>query len=202
MNFEELIQLPNIRSVLLCEITAAVPVQDWVPYNDIWRAAVSTGINLATLDADGVTVTAGANVAAVEATPGRWLQTGGYVYYNPALGEPYAAVVIGRASFYFSDLPKSFTHYYEGRIKSVPRLSLRIEPTFGGVAQVGGGKLALHNEDGFFDALPVRWDNGTVTLKLGLERPDEEMDYADYRTVGTWSLDGAVGPRFTAVSMA
>ena len=192
MDFETLIQRPGIQSVLLAEVVAAVPVQAWVPYNDIWRAAVSEGILLATLDADGVTVTAGANVAAVEATPGRWVQSSGYVYYNPAMGEPYAEVVIGRARFYFSDLPKAFDHPYESRIKSVPRLSLRIEPTFGGVAQVGGGKLSLHNEDGFFDSLPVRWDNGSVVLRLGLDLRDAEMDYEDYQVVGTWALDGAM----------
>lgn len=193
MTFDQLITMANVQSVLLCEISAAVPLQDWVPYNDVWRCAVHSAVTLTSLSADGVAVTQGADIAAVEATPGRWVQSGGFVYYNPAMGEPYAEAVVGVAAFYFSDLPKAFDNPYESRLKSAPNLSLRIEPTFGGVAQIGGGKISFHNEDGFFDSLStvVRWDNGVAVIKLGLDRPGDEMDYADFQTVGTWNLEGA-----------
>lgn len=191
--FQQLLERPSVIPVLLLEISAAVPLRAWIPYNDIWRHALPDGVTVETLEADEAAVTAGASLAAVEATAGRWIQEDGWLYLNPATGEPFDFDVVGFAGFYFSDLSKTFEgNFYDPRLKSVPKLSLRIERRFGGVAQIGGGRFTLENTDGFFDALQnvVRFDSGTAVLKMGLDTPAAAMAYGDYETMSTWRLDG------------
>lgn len=78
------------------------------------------------------------------------------------------------------------------RLRSIPNLSLRVEETFGGLFQVGGGSLALANHDGLYDSLlDAAWDTGTVTLEYGLDLPDSEMAATDYLTLGTWRIEKA-----------
>lgn len=191
--FDQLLSRPAASTVALAEITAAVPLEAWTAYTTIWRHKLPDDLYLVALAVDGVAVTQAANVAAVEATAGRWFQDDDYIYYHPAAGEPFDAVLVATAAFYFSDTEKLFENYYDPRLKSVPKLSLRIEREFGGVAQIGGGRISFDNTDGFFDAFAgvVRWNNGRAVIRMGIDAGRSEMAYEDYRIIGTWSLDGA-----------
>ena len=81
---------------------------------------------------------------------------------------------------------------WEPRLRGIPSLSMRLEETFGGLLQVGGGRLTLANPDGLYDPLfNAAWDAGLVTLEYGLDLPDAEMAAADYLTIGTWRTEQA-----------
>lgn len=82
--------------------------------------------------------------------------------------------------------------YWEPRVLSVPNLSLRIEPRFGGVGQIGGGKISLANADGFFDELDTdeyQWDAGRAVLEFGIDLTDSALSEADYQRIGTWRIE-------------
>jgi len=194
LTFQQKLDKSAVQSVILAEITAAAPLEAWVAYNSIWRVSVPAGVTLASFEADGSAVTEGSSVANVEATAGRWFQSGLYVYFNPSSGTPYAKVIVAFCKFYYADEVKTLnSNYYASRLKSVPRLSLRIEKTIGGISQIGGGNIGLENTDGFFDSLAnfLRWDNGTAVIKMGLDLKDSDEAYGDYRTIATYALDGA-----------
>ncbi len=192
--FQQLLERPGIKSVMLVEISAAVPLAAWVytGANSIYKHALPDAVKLSALAADEAGVTKASALSDLDSTAGLWFQSGEFIYWRTATGSVFDFDTIGTAAFFFSDTPKALENYYDPRLKSVPKLSLRIEERFGAVTQVGGGNIVFENADAFFDALAgkVRWDNGSATLKLGLDTASEEMYYFDYRTIGTWSLDG------------
>lgn len=127
-------------------------------------------------------------------TPGRWyLNTGNNaIVFNPVRGDDvmtdtYTAIV----GHYFSSRPKTFRDTpWMPRINTIPGLSLRVPDQFAGLAQIGGGRLTLNNEDGYFDDLRnLNWDAGEVRLELGVDLPDDEMDEADYMPIGVWRVE-------------
>jgi DNA-binding transcriptional ArsR family regulator len=174
VSFNERLERPTVETVLLLELTAALPLEAWVADGEHWRHELPANVELATVEG-------------VE----HWWVSEGFIQVDT---DPFAAPVIGQVKFWFSDAARVVgDRYYDARLKSVPQLSLRIEPRFGGVAQIGGGQLALHATDGFFDGLMgvVRWDHGTAVLRMGLDVTGAPMEVSEYRTIGTWSLDGA-----------
>jgi len=174
VSFDERLERPTVETVLLLELTAAIPLEAWVADGDHWRHELPEYVELSAIEG-------------VES----WWQLDGFTYVD---SDPFAGPVVGYVKFWFSDAARVVgDRYYDARLKSVPQLSLRIEPRFGGVAQIGGGQLALENTDGFFDPLMgiVRWDHGTAVLRMGLDVTGAPMDADDYRTIGTWPLDGA-----------
>jgi hypothetical protein len=98
-----------------------------------------------------------------------------------------------RLTFRFSKASKNIRGvHWSGKLVAAPNLSLRIDPKFTGVGQIGGGTLSLANEDHFFDDLDeMQWDAGTVTMEIGIDYADGSapMDEADYQTVGTWRIE-------------
>lgn len=146
---------------------------------------------------NGVALTSYASIAAAEAAGRGWVdltQTVGKVYVVLDGGDtPWSGVILAILPFYFATKPKAFTtganahKYYESRIEGLPNLSLRVEPNFGGVAQIGGGSLKLSNLDGFFnDKLDYFWNAGETVLRMGVDVPDSAMAYSDYEVIGTW----------------
>lgn len=82
--------------------------------------------------------------------------------------------------------------YYDPRITSVPKLSMRIEETFGGVGQISIGSLSVANADGAFDSRAnYLWNNADtkVTLKLGYDTATEDMAYGSYANFGVWGVE-------------
>lgn len=108
-----------------------------------------------------------------------------------------------KLTFYFSRKPKNLRGvHWDGRLDSAPNLSLRIDPRFTGVGQIGGGNAAFANRDEFFDQIDeIQWDAGTLTMEIGIDYPDgtSDMDEADYQKVGTWRIEkvGRSGGNFT-----
>jgi len=80
--------------------------------------------------------------------------------------------------------------YYDGRIKGIPAMNIRVEEEFKGVAVIGGGSVILSNGDRFFNSLSgIRWDAGTTTIKMGCDTRLSTMAYSDYASFSTWNND-------------
>jgi hypothetical protein len=123
---------------------------------------------------------------------GEWDYDGGKLWLNPISREDAADGFYQAAyTLRYSSAPKTFRDLmWHPRIESVPNISLRIEPQFGGVGQVGGGSIVLNNGDGEFDLLSeLVWSNGTAVLEIGFDLSGDEMDESDYQTVGKWGID-------------
>jgi len=101
--------------------------------------------------------------------------------------------------FYFASETKNLNGVnYDGRLMSIPSLTLRVEEEFSGISQIGGGSLILSNGDRFFDPLrDLRWDAGVTVLKIGCDLADAVMAYSDYQAISTWNNDSwIVGDSF------
>lgn len=195
------IEHPNITPVFLVEQTVGVWVRNWtltsgktVTYEaDLtdFGLDASNDYSVVSVSEDGSALTSRASTTDVENNPGSYYKTGDTIYVSSASGTPYDNTIVLRVKLYFSNLRKMFNDiYYEPRVRSVPNLSLRIEKDFGDVTQIGGGDMALENLDGWFDSKAgLEWENGTVSIKLGIDRPDDEMAYGDYTAIGTWIVE-------------
>lgn len=107
----------------------------------------------------------------------------------PAPFSPETHTLVAYRDFRLSTIAKEIDGFFwEPMIVDVPRLSLRIESRFGGVGQLGGGRISLNNGSGFWDRVDgLDWDAATIDLYLGLDMPNEaDMAFADYKRVGTW----------------
>jgi hypothetical protein len=124
--------------------------------------------------------------------PGTWAQWGTRTYVHPPAGRSFTSdIFTATIPVPCSTKAKTFRdQYWEPRLLTAPNVSLRIEENFGGIGQIGGGKMTLANTDGFFDDFDeCTWDDGIVTLDYGLDLPDGEMDEADYQIVGSWRVE-------------
>lgn len=82
--------------------------------------------------------------------------------------------------------------YYDPRMTGIPKLSMRIEKTFGGVGQISIGALDVANNDGEWDGrAEYLWANAdtNITLKIGYDTRTDAMAYGDYTALGTWGVD-------------
>lgn len=160
------------------------------------------------VDWNGEALTERASIVLVEANDGSFFQdTDGTVYVNPPTGEDiYSASVQGAVLYTFSKgTPKNFDAkltgdpcHFESRIQSIPALSLRIEPRFSGVGQVGGGSCDMLNNDGYFDDLAdVDWTR--ASFYMGADRQSSTMAYSDYQAIGSYRVESwkADRSRFT-----
>lgn len=115
---------------------------------------------------------------------GKW-----FWWRNPSSFSVFTGAVQAFAAFYFASAAKILDgRFYDPRLLGAPDLSQRIEPRFGGIGQIGGGTLTLANADGYFDSMQdYQWDAGTVTMRIGVDTPAEDMAIADYQVMATWS---------------
>jgi len=103
---------------------------------------------------------------------------------NPNLISQYVQVIY---SFYISDtgIIKNGI-YYDPYVSSLPALSLRLDVTFGSIAQISGGALELLNETAIWDLRSTyNWQAGTVNILMGTV----DLPYEEYVQIGSWSID-------------
>lgn len=130
---------------------------------------------------------------------GRWaiLEQSGEqrLYVDPPSHSTLAEnILAAKLAMRVSNLPRELRDvFWEPRLLQAPNLSVRIEDEFGGVGQLGGGRMTLANHDGFFDGmLDLDWDAGTVTIEIGVDlsaNDADAMDEADYLMLGSWRIE-------------
>ena len=144
---------------------------------------------------DGVSATQRSSASGVESNPGSFYNdsANSLLYVSASTGSVFGKSVVAVASLKYATDSKVFNgDYYDPRISSVPKLSMRIEKEFGGVGQISAGSLDLLNLDGEFDSRAnYLWDNSDskVTLKLGYDERVDEMIYASYSDFGVWAVE-------------
>ena len=89
--------------------------------------------------------------------------------------------------YYVSDksIEKNNT-FYEGLIKNLPSLSIRLDKEFGSIVQFGNGSIELLNLNGIWDSrFNLEWLAGSCDLKIGTV----EAKYSDFIQLGSWACD-------------
>jgi hypothetical protein len=170
--------------------STATVTQDWglLDYTGVYYIAASYEVSDVRMN--GVSMTAQTSPETVYSAVGSgWYSDDSTIYLKPAGGRSvYANAFTAIVNFYFASKPKSFNnHFYEPLILTVPNLSLRIEPRFSSVGQIGTGTATLINNAGYFDAQDLCWDAGRATFKMGTDTAST-MAYASYQTIGTWRV--------------
>lgn len=181
----------------LVELSAGLRIENWIAAGGGFTNTFKSPLTLNILSVwFNVTtaLTLRASIALVDANAGSWFSDGTYIYVRPPTGESMYGNAVNYSAmigFYFADKAGVYNgRFYNGRLRSAPSISLRIDETFGGVGQFGGGTLALINNDGYFTALKnLQWDAGRAVLKFGGNTTFETMAYADYATLATWLID-------------
>lgn len=197
MTFAEAQNKPNASNIFLARVTAFYNLDGWVVESGTTYQHPLTIRPIGVRWEPGTDLTEAANLAACNATASRWYwsKADGLLYVNPPAGATetiFDAPVQAEILFLFANRARLFDDgFAEDRIKTVPKLSLRIEERFGGVAQTGGGSMVFNNADGFFDDLAgkVQWNAGTVALEMGIDAAGSVMAEADYRLLATWQIE-------------
>lgn len=185
-------------------MTAGLTLRGWVLHSgNTYKITISDHVStsIATPTAiyeNGTALTLQASIAAVDANAGSYFIDAGVIYVqahsSPSL--VHLRTYVATIPFRFSNKPRATdTHeYYEPYFEAAPSLSLRIEPRFSGVGQIGSGTCRLIAADNYFDELhrKLEWDFGTVVFKMGADVPQQTgMALADFETVGTWKIERA-----------
>lgn len=194
------LKLPTIKVSILVTVTAGMWLKGAVVHSGrVMKFTVPTFVTEVLMNGGEITLTKTISLATCVATVATFFYDSAtkVLYVNPPnptsrsfFDDTYQARLI----FYFSKHPKKLRGvFWDPRLVSAPDISLRIEPKFSGVGQIGGGKLTLNNGDGYFDQLDenVQWDAGRVIMEIGADMPDGQGDMAesDYQKVGTWRTE-------------
>jgi hypothetical protein len=200
MSLATVAESPTISPVYTLELTGRVLLKGWLVYSADAYSLATIDRKFYALQFNNTSLTLRASIALVEANDGSWFQdSAGVVYVNPPTGESiYTESVQGVLLYTFSKGPNKIFDakttlarsncYFESRINSIPALSLRIEPRFSGVGQIGGGTCELLNGDGFFDELDdVDW--WRASFYMGADTDRATMSYADYEPLGSYRVE-------------
>jgi hypothetical protein len=186
---------PNLRKVFLIEGTAGQRLILWtLTPAQTNTYETTTALRVSDVKEDGVSLTPRSSIAQVEANESSyyWDQSAGKIYVHCTDDVlPAERTLQAIVSFYFSNYPRVYNGiYYDPRISSLPKLSIRVEKQFGKVGQLGAGNVILRNEDGYFDLLSaLQWDAGVAVMKMGVDPPTGgEAAYSEFDTVGTWLI--------------
>lgn len=183
------IQKAAIRPRYRAAVTGHAPLAGWLVHSGS-AFKVESSYNFTALYFNATTLILRGSIAAVEANAESWFQdTDGTVYVRPpASTDIYSSALRGEILFYFSK--EGFVlddQYYDGRLLTVPALSLRIEARFSGVGQIGSGSCTFANADGFFDArADIRWSS--VQFSVGADLPASAAASSDYEPFGYWKI--------------
>jgi hypothetical protein len=191
MTVAQALLYPTARIVILAEVTAGLWCRAWVVDGTFTLTyKISTTLEISSVRWNRSTLlTQRASAALVDANAGSWYWDGTVLWVRPLSGSIFDATVQAMASFYWANQPKILSNrWYDPRLISAPALQQRIEATFAGRTQVGGGTLSLINNDGFFNSFQdLQWDAGTAVIKIGVDVPvDQDMAFGDYQTMATW----------------
>lgn len=201
MSLATIVETPTLSPVYTLELLGKLLLKGWLVYSaDAYELACEENCKFIDVYFNGEPMQIRASIALVEANDGSYFQdTDGTVYVNPPTGESiYTATVQGVLLYTFVKGPTKIFDaktsvartncYFESRVDSVPSLSLRIEPRFSGVGQVGGGTCELLNGDGFFDDLStVDW--WRASFYMGADSARETMAYTDYQPLGSYRVE-------------
>lgn len=189
MTLTNAIQRAAVRMRYLAVLTGNVLLRGWIVHSaNAYK--VPSSYSFTSLAFNTTALTLRASIALVEANAGSWFQdVDGTVYVKPpAAQDIYAAALVAKLNYYFAKESTIVdTQYYEGRLASVPALSLRIEPRFSGVGQVGTGSCSFRNEDGFFaEKTDIRWLS--VQFSVGADTPTSTASAGEYVPFGFWKV--------------
>ena len=176
MTLADALKEPLARLVVLATLRAGWTPDPWARaggYTNLWQADAPAAFEVEAVAEDGSTLTQAASAAAADLTPGSWYWDAAarVLYVYPLAGDPHAATVQARVVVRVANHPKRWgAESYESRLSEPVGVSLRVPEAFGGIGQVGGGRLVLEAGDGWADGLEaLEWDAGTVTLELGAD---------------------------------
>lgn len=199
MSLATVIETPTLSPVYTLELTGKVLLKGWLVYS-VNAYKLASDYTFTDVQWNGESLTPQVSIANVEANLASWFQdTDGTVYVNPPFREyPYIETVQGVVLYTFTKGPSKIfdsklvaaktNAFFESRLSSVPALSLRIEPRFSGVGQIGGGSCELMNGDGFFDEIPeVDWDR--ASFYMGADTATATMAYSDYQPLGSYRVE-------------
>jgi hypothetical protein len=196
------VETPSLNPIYTLELTGKVLLKGWLVYSAN-AYSLACGYSFFGVQWNGVALVPQSSIAIVEANDGSYFQdAAGVVYVNPPTGgNIYTETVQGGVLYTFSKGPnkifdsKATTSrssrpncYFESRVATIPQLSLRIEPRFSGVGQVGGGTCELINADGFFDSkTDIDWDR--ASFFVGADTDSTTMIYSDYQPLGSYRVE-------------
>ncbi len=209
--FTDRLAYPNLKKVVLLEVTAGEHLRHWtLDVGSVYYATTIAGASRHVIDVreNGVSLTEGASTA-LSAGQWYWDQAAGRVYVRcTGSVSPYTVTLQAIVQFCFSNAGRIYNGiYYDPRLTALPSLTMKIEHQFGEPGKLGTGVVELANGDGFFDALSgLQWDAGTVTMKMGADNPlfylppDYSIPAGVYTdpafdgAVTSPTLDGALAP--------
>ena len=197
----DVLAFPDLRRVVLLEVTSGEHLKFWtLTAGKTYTYEAMTTNRVTWVKENGAYLYLRSGIDAVEAEDGTWFwnQSAGKVYIHPTGdASPYTKTIQAIVFFPFATEGRVINGiYYEGRILSLPSLSMRIENKFGSPGQIGSGNVELNNDDGFFDTLTgLQWDAGEAVLKLGADEAVIPSDTGGSATDGVYTdsdYDGAV----------
>lgn len=171
------LDFPNVQKTILVNIAAGEHLKFWtVSAGQTYTYECATTNRVTAVRENGAALTSRASIALVEANAGSyfWNQAAGKVHVHPTGSvSPYTKTLQALVKFTFSTRSGIWDGlFYDGRISSLPDLTMSVEPRFGDAARLGAGTLKLRNEDGELTAhAALQWDAGTVSLLFGADGP-------------------------------
>lgn len=141
---------------------------------------------------DSVTYTSVSSLTTLRSTNSSFFYAGDtnlYVHFDSFNTPKYfTSIEIGVTDSYSNcDFYNENDQFVQGKIKSLPNLSIRKNNFYYGLQNWAGGDVTLANEDGYFDDYVNETLFGQPSrIKLG----GTELDVADFKTVWTGSVKG------------
>ncbi len=204
---------PNLSVCFLFETTAGERLIHWTAaaggLANTWFASTIAGSSrtVEQVMESGAALTERASTALVDANAGSWYwdrATARIYVHCTGSASPYAKSLQAMIQFYFTDRAGRIYNgiYYDPRVMNLPTLSMRVEAKFGDAPQIGGGKLELSNQDGFFDLLShLDWNAGATRILMAADDPLPAGWVYAMPPEGAYTEPGSVGA-YTEVSQA
>jgi len=143
---------------------------------------------ISSLEVDTIYYTLVSSLAAVATTPDSfyWSQSEQllYINYDGVIRETVInlGLTIGFSSesLYFNNI------FYDGRIKSIPNMSVKRDNLFDSKVVTAGGTISLINTDGYFDHFG---DQDVYGKKMRIKFGGDDLIYDDYETIYTGYIE-------------
>lgn len=184
MTLASIIETGIVRPVWLARITAAKYLPFFEADGGAYKVAEVDRVVDVKVNGDGLTLAA--NAGAVQSTEGTWFWDRTYLWVHLVADADPLDTDQNVIAFLRFDLSSKTVDLdgveWQGRLKQLPGLSLRIEDEFDGISQISGGNLVALNQDGFFDTrFGLQWDAGRTQIYFG----DASQVFADFLLLAT-----------------